>query len=250
MSNAASPFRRTTSPWYVADTANYRVQRFAKDGYFAARRLRSVPAGCFVLGDFGFVTDVSVNSNFYYLLDRDRGAENACFETTPITDVDDQTMQQEQNAFVTYQSRNNFTGQDTFSFFANDGLEDSNEAIVTINVARNFRTPIATANLAFETDEDTTLTLQLSRPHPDEDRAGLPDRHPAETTAAWRASPASGRTNPIRTSMASHGFEFVATDAPTSVPALESEPGPRRVDHQSGQRPADGRTSKRCTPGR
>jgi len=207
---------------YVTDTGNYRVQRFTQDGYFAGEAVSECSGSCFVLGDFGFVTDVSVNSNYFYLLDRDQELTHI-FETTPITDVDDQTFEQQQTAFVTYQSDNNFTGIDTFSFFANDGLADSNEAQVTINVSRNFRAPIATAHLAFETDEDTSLTLELSGLDPDEDELAFEIVTPPNHGSIMEVG---GELvyEPDPDYYGEDSFEFVATDAPTSVPALVSEP--------------------------
>jgi sugar lactone lactonase YvrE len=47
---------------YVTDTGNFRVQRFTTDGYFAGEAVSECQGGCFVLGDFGYVTNVAVNS--------------------------------------------------------------------------------------------------------------------------------------------------------------------------------------------
>jgi len=57
---------------YVTDTDNFRVQRFTTEGFFAGEAKSECNGSCFVLGDFGLVTDVSVNSNFFYLLDPDQ----------------------------------------------------------------------------------------------------------------------------------------------------------------------------------
>lgn len=153
---------------YVTDHQNLRVQRFSPEGYFAGEAESECDGSCFVLGDFGNPEDVSANQQFFYVLDRDRDLLHV-FETTPITDFDDDTQQPTQTARVTYQSDENFQGSDTFSFVVSDGLETSNAAIVTVNVTRNFRPPIAEEGMVFEGDEDTPIDIALRAFDPDRD---------------------------------------------------------------------------------
>ncbi|MDZ7643282.1 MAG: Ig-like domain-containing protein [Woeseiaceae bacterium] len=207
---------------YATDTQNYRVQRFTTDGFFAGEAVSECNGGCFVLGDFGFVTNVAVNSNNFYLLDTDNDLTHV-FETTPVTDIDDQTMSASQTAFVKYKSNNNYTGPDSFSFVAYDGLEFSSEAQVGIDVSRNFRSPIATPGLKFTGDEDTDIPMALSGLDPDDDTLDFEiDTGPAHGTVT-RDGDAFVYT-PDPHFFGADTFTFVATDAPTSVPALTSAP--------------------------
>ena len=58
----------------------------------------------------------------------------------------------------TYTPSPNFYGADTFTYHANDGVDDSNIATVTINVAPVNDPPLATNDL-FQTEEDMLLTV-------------------------------------------------------------------------------------------
>jgi len=158
---------------YVTDSENLRVQRFTKEGYFAGQAESECDGSCFVLGDFGKPQDVTVNSQFFYVLDQERDLLHM-FETTAITDFDDDTLTPTQTARVTYQSDDGYTGSDSFAFAVHDGLVASNEANISIGITRNFRPPIADEGLVFEGEEDTTLDFTLSAFDPDkEDQAGL-----------------------------------------------------------------------------
>ncbi len=207
---------------YATDTGNFRVQRFTADGFFAGEAVSECNGGCFVLGDFGYVTNVAVNSNNFYLLDTDNDLTHV-FETTPVSDIDDQTMSQSQTAFVKYKSNNNYTGPDSFSFVAYDGLEFSNKARVDIDVSRNHRAPIATPGLAFTGDEDTEIPIEFSGLDPDEDQLDFEiDTEPANGSIERVAG--EFVYTPEANFFGTDTFTFVATDAPTSVPALTSEP--------------------------
>jgi len=59
----------------------------------------------------------------------------------------------------TYTPALDFNGTDTFTYMANDGLIDSNEATVTITVTPVNDDPMAVDD-AYETDEDTTLVVE------------------------------------------------------------------------------------------
>ena len=158
---------------YVTDYDNFRVQRFTKEGYFAGAAESECDGSCFVLGDFGKPLDVTVNQRFFYVLDRERDLLHV-FETTPITDFDDDTLQPTQTARVTYQSKDGYTGADSFAFAVSDGLVNSGEAEVSLTIARNFRPPIADEDLLFTGDEDAPLDFTLSAFDPDaEDQPNL-----------------------------------------------------------------------------
>lgn len=153
---------------YVTDFENFRVQRFTPEGFFAGEAQSECDGSCFVLGDFGKPEDVSVNLDYFYVLDKERDLLHV-FETTPITDFDDDTLQPLQTARVTYQSDDHFKGIDTFRFGVSDGLDDSPAATVTVNVSRNYRPPIATENQVFTVNEDETLDFTIAAFDPDAD---------------------------------------------------------------------------------
>ena len=151
---------------YVTDYNNLRVQRFTADGFFAGEAISECDGTCFVLGDFGRPEDVTVNRQFFYVLDQERDLLHV-FETTPISAFDDEALTPTQTATVTYQSNNNFTGNDAFRFRVSDGLAASAEALVTIGVTRNFRAPIGTDGQLFTATEDQPLDLVIDAFDPD-----------------------------------------------------------------------------------
>ncbi len=164
---------------YVADAGNLRVQRFTADGAYGGEA-RSTGVGFgFLLGDFGYPTDIEVNSNHFYLLNRDADLLHS-FQTTPVTPIDDAS------ARVTYRSFNNFIGPDSFVFGVTDGF-DHDEATVSIAVSRNFRAPeIPDDALVTEAPrilEDTPRSFFLAGTDPDGDLDSLfvvvviPPRH-------------------------------------------------------------------------
>ncbi|MEE4330892.1 MAG: Ig-like domain-containing protein, partial [Wenzhouxiangella sp.] len=151
---------------YVAEWDNFRVQRFAPDGSFAGQAL-STGTGVnqgeqpgFVLGNMGRPRAVSVNSTQFYVVDREEGFVHV-FETSPLKDITDDSVT------VTYVSNFDFhSATDTFQFIASDGLHDSNVGTVSIDVARNFRAPIA-PDQAIGTNEDTPIQITLIAEDPD-----------------------------------------------------------------------------------
>ncbi|HEU4619317.1 MAG TPA: Ig-like domain-containing protein, partial [Gammaproteobacteria bacterium] len=148
---------------YVSDYGNSRVQRFTSDGTFGGEA-KSAGAGYgFLLGDFGRPQDIEVNSDHFYILNRDAKLLHI-FATTPLTPVDDQ------HAKVTYRSDNNFVGMDAFRFAVTDGF-DSAEADVTLEVSRNFRPPeVPDSGLAYAapaTQEDQAVTFTVPATDPD-----------------------------------------------------------------------------------
>ena len=149
---------------YVADSGNERVQRFSPDGLFAGEaRSQSGCEECsgFVLGDFGSPGNIAVNSSHFYILDIDAELVHI-FEASVVHNLDDAS------AWVEYQSKSNYVGPDSFTFRATDGfhteageLVESAPATVALNVARNFRPPIATDGWA-TTPEETPIALTLA----------------------------------------------------------------------------------------
>ena len=151
---------------YVAEWDNYRVQRFALDGTFAGQA-RSTGTGVnqgeqpgFVLGNMGRPRAVSVNSTQFYVVDREEGFVHV-FETSPLKDITDES------ATVTYVSDFDFhSAVDSFDFIASDGLADSNIGTATINVARNFRPPLAFEQ-SVTTQENLPVDITLEADDPD-----------------------------------------------------------------------------------
>ncbi|AKS41068.1 Ig-like domain-containing protein [Wenzhouxiangella marina] len=151
---------------YVAEWGNYRIQRFATDGSFAGQA-QSTGTGVnqgaqpgFVLGNMGRPRAVSVNSNQFFVVDREEGFLHV-FETSPLKDIT------ENSATVTYVSNFDFhSAADGFQFVASDGLDESNIGLATINVARNFRPPV-TQDQALSLAEDSSIELVLSAEDPD-----------------------------------------------------------------------------------
>jgi hypothetical protein len=151
---------------YVAEWGNSRVQRFAADGTFAGQAV-SDGSGInqgdhpgFVLGNMGRPLAVSVNATQFYVVDREEGFVHV-FETSPLKDITDDS------ATVTYVSNFNFhSDTDSFQFIATDGLADSNVGTVFVDVARNFRAPIA-HDQSVATLEDEPLDIILTADDPD-----------------------------------------------------------------------------------
>ena len=209
---------------YVAEWGNYRVQRFAPDGSFAGQAVstgtgvnQGVQPG-FVLGNMGRPRAVSVNSTQFYVVDREEGFVHV-FETSPLKDITDESVT------VTYVSDFDFHSDvDSFQFVATDGLADSNIGTATINVARNFRPPLA-FDQSVTTQEDQPVDITLVADDPDGivgiDFNGLDilDYRIIEPPAHGQLSPA-GADNATATFtytpdpdyFGADGFVFVAND--------------------------------------
>ena len=104
---------------------------------------------------------VAVDPNdVLYVVDRDEGFMHV-FETSPLKDITDTS------ATVSYVSNFGFHGEtDSFQFVATDGLADSNVGRVFIDVARNFRAPIA-HDQSLATLEDIPIDITLTADGPD-----------------------------------------------------------------------------------
>ena len=159
---------------YVTDYDNFRVQRFTADGFFAGQAVSSCDGSCFVLGDFGRPTDISVNSDHFYILDQFTNLIHVS-QTSPFLEIGDDY------AIVEYQSDNDFACElsadciDEFSFSTSDGVRDpdtmqplrSAPATVEVEVSRNFRPPFATSGVAELIMEDTPTAITLDGSDPD-----------------------------------------------------------------------------------
>ncbi|MCR9261589.1 MAG: Ig-like domain-containing protein [Pseudomonadaceae bacterium] len=215
---------------YVADSG--RVQRFAKDGT-PGGQARSTGTGInqgdqpgFILGNMGRVSNVTVNSTNFYVVDQDESFVHV-FETTPLKDITDSS------ATVTYVSNFNFHnevegGFDSFTFLASDGLAESGLGTVSVQVNRNFRPPEVFSQ-ALELDEDTTIDLTLTGDDPD-GVIGSDDVYPLDSlTFRVTESPSHGSLSgtginrtytPDADFFGEDRFEFVANDG-----VFDSEPG-------------------------
>ncbi len=74
------------------------------------------------------------------------------------------------NNEIIYAPNQDFNGTDTFTYKANDGVEDSNEATVTVTI-NPVDDPPTTENMSVETDED--VALEISFPATDVDGESL-----------------------------------------------------------------------------
>jgi len=62
---------------------------------------------------------------------------------------------------ATYTPEPDFNGEDSFTYMANDGMDDSNMAVITITVTPVNDAPVAVED-AYTTDEDTVLTVLVA----------------------------------------------------------------------------------------
>ena len=67
----------------------------------------------------------------------------------------------------TYTPRTGFTGSDSFTFVANDGVADSNVATVSITVTSKTNQPPVADNKSVQTNEDTRVTVTLQGDDPE-----------------------------------------------------------------------------------
>ena len=185
---------------YVADYNNQRVQRFDDDGSFAGQAvsegsgINSGDAPDFVLGNIGTPRAVSVNSSTLYIMQSAQFDYFLhSFKTLPFEPIEATAQDQDadgdgfvdNSVLVRYVPRFDFpgstglvTGQDQFSYRVNDGLVDSLDKTVTINVTRNYRPPQELAIQCYPSaapttrvkcilDEDTDLLIKLIADDPD-----------------------------------------------------------------------------------
>lgn len=166
---------------YVADTENFRVQRFGPDGIFAGEAVSTgsgINQGAdpgFILGNMGKPKQLSVNSSSFYVMEPDTvNGDNFVhvFKTMPFYDITDSS------AKVKYLSEFSFQGTDSFSYVVDDGIDQSLPAQVTVEVSRAFRQPERLRNQCYadeamedeiscSMDEDSSIFLRFSAFDPD-----------------------------------------------------------------------------------
>ncbi|MDJ0655450.1 MAG: choice-of-anchor Q domain-containing protein [Xanthomonadales bacterium] len=153
---------------YVADVSNARIQRFTPEGFFAGEAESACDGSCFVLGDFGNPQDVSVNSDHFYIVDPATNLVHVSL-LTPFTEVGPDYAE------LVYQSDNSFACPlssdciDRFDFSVSDGVRHpdtglpirSAPATVEVEVARNFRPPVATPGISAVVIEDVETPVFL-----------------------------------------------------------------------------------------
>lgn len=189
---------------YVTDYHNARVQRFTQNGYFAGQAVSECGGSCFTLGDFGKPSQVTVNTNHFYVLDTSSDLLHI-FETTPIRPIGPAQAQ------VVYQSNNNFVGRDSFQYNVTDGLATSTPATVNIDVTRNFRPPETERyDAPYATDEDTPVTIPLSGYDPDESFDAL--TYQISTQPQHGTVDNNGRYIPAADFNGTDSFQFTVSD--------------------------------------
>ncbi len=95
------------------------------------------------------------------VLANDNDPDGDTLTVTLVTDVSSGTLTLNTDGSFTYTPNANFFGTDSFTYTANDGTDDSNEATVTITVTAVNDAPVATDD-SYVTDEDTILTVDTA----------------------------------------------------------------------------------------
>jgi VCBS repeat-containing protein len=95
------------------------------------------------------------------VLDNDTDPNGDPLTARLITTTPNGTLTLNANGSFTYTPNAAFTGDDTFTYVANDGTEDSNTATVTITVNPGNAAPVAVAD-TYSTNEDTLLNATTS----------------------------------------------------------------------------------------
>lgn len=150
---------------YVADTGNSRVQRFGPDGTFAGE-VKSTGTGVnqgdapeFIIGNMGEPEQVAVNATSFYVMEA--AAANGdffvhSFKTTPFYDITHNA--DNSTAKIKYVSNFDFLPNDSFSFVVDDGIAQSNAAVVNVDVTRAFTPP---ERLRAQCFADFTLDIDI-----------------------------------------------------------------------------------------
>ncbi|MBV7333691.1 tandem-95 repeat protein [Chloroflexi bacterium TSY] len=92
------------------------------------------------------------------VLTNDSDADGDTLAAVLVNDVSNGTLSLNADGSFTYTPNAGFVGDDTFTYKANDGQEDSNTVTVTITVASVNNAPVA-ADDAYSTDEGTLLDV-------------------------------------------------------------------------------------------
>ena len=95
------------------------------------------------------------------ILANDVDPDNTTFIITVVDNVNNGTLTMNNNGSFTYDPGTNFNGTDQFTYTINDGTNESNVAMVTINVGAVNDPPVA-ANDVYSTNEDVQLQVNSS----------------------------------------------------------------------------------------
>lgn len=106
------------------------------------------------------IEDTVFNNHSLSVLDNDIDADNSSAELTAelVENTTHGTLQFNENGSFTYNPDPNFSGIDTFTYQAFDGLNYSNEATVTLSV-QNVNDPPVAINDSYNTSENTQLIV-------------------------------------------------------------------------------------------
>jgi len=147
------------------------------------------------------------------VLDNDSDADGDALTASPVTRPSNGALTLNADGSFEYTPDPDFNGADSFTYKANDGVADSNEATVTITVNPVNDAPVAVDD-AYSTDEGETLTV---------DPPGVlandsdPDGDPL--TAILMESPSQGMVtfNPVGSFTYEPASSFTGTDTFTYV---------------------------------
>ena len=92
------------------------------------------------------------------VLANDTDAENDPLTASLVDDVGHGTLELESDGSFVYIPNPDYYGEDTFTYVANDGFDDSDPATVTIIISNVNDSPAAVDDF-YETDQDTTLNV-------------------------------------------------------------------------------------------
>jgi hypothetical protein len=96
------------------------------------------------------------------ILGNDTDAENDELTVVVQSEPSNGSIVLNSDGSFTYTPNPDFTGEDTFTYVANDGTEDSNVATVTITVTPKSNTPPTSRDDIYSTLQDVTLTVPAS----------------------------------------------------------------------------------------
>jgi VCBS repeat-containing protein len=104
-------------------------------------------------------TDTPLTIHPADLLANDFDAEGDPLTVTVVETTTHGTLILNGDGSYTYTPTTGYTGQDSFTYAANDGTDDSNPALVTINIGIPANQPVITTDDELSTDVDTPLTI-------------------------------------------------------------------------------------------
>lgn len=110
--------------------------------------------------DFFSVNEDTPSVNQYNVLTNDTDADGQSLTAIPGKPAQHGTVVLNPNGTFTYTPNPNFNGTDTFTYYANDGIENSGETLVTITVVPVNDAPVA-GNDAITTNEDVPIDIPV-----------------------------------------------------------------------------------------